>query len=102
MKYLSSAFSPKMTKHRFTGEPITLEEAKALASDAKSVVGHNVTAPIIAALLGQPVAFNRQNVELVPGDVVICVIPDFRAETREFSYAEVAAAGFCLSKIVIS
>lgn len=96
MKYLSSAFSPMMISNgQFTGTPISLAQAEALAADAKSVVGHEVTAPILTALLRTQVAFNRENVALVPGDKVICVIPKFRADkAREFSHEEVVAAGF--------
>ena len=104
MKYLANTFSPLMIQDgKFSGIPISLSQAKALAADAKSVVGHEVTAPILSALLGLPVAFNRENLAVVPGDQIICVIPKFRAEkAREFSYEEVAAAGFQAFLVEIS
>jgi len=96
MKYLANTFSPLMiSEGKFSGVPISLSQAKALSVDAKSVVGHEVTAPILSALLGLPVAFNRENLSVIPGDQIVCVIPKFRADkAREFSHEEVAAAGF--------
>ena len=96
MKYLANTFSPSMIHDgKFSGMPISLSQAKALAADAKSVVGHEVTAPILSALLGLPVVYNRENLAVVPGDQIVCVIPKFRADkAREFSHEEVSAAGF--------
>lgn len=104
MKYLANTFSPLMIQDgKFSGMPISLSQASALAADAKSVVGHEVTAPILSALLGVPVAFNRENLAVVPGDQIVCVIPKFRAnEAREFSHEEVAAAGFQAFLVEIS
>ena len=96
MKYLANTFSPLMIQDgKFLGMPISLAQAKALAKDAKSVVGHEVTATVLSALLGVSVAFNRENLAVVPGDQIVCVIPKFRAnEAREFTFEEVSAAGF--------
>lgn len=96
MKYLTSTFSPMMIKQgQFEGEKISLEKAITLAVNAKSCVGHEVTAKVLSALLKQSVAFNRENVAAVPGDSIIAIIPNFRADqAREFSHDEVKAAGF--------
>lgn len=103
MKYLTSTFSPKMIKEgRFEGDPISLQKAMSLAVNAKSFVGHEVTAKILSALLKQSVAFNRADVAAVPGDVIISITPDFRAsEAREFSHDEVLQAGFVAFQIFI-
>jgi hypothetical protein len=96
MKYLANTFSPMMIKEgQFIGMPVSLSQAKAAAKDAKSVVGHELTAPVLSALLEMPVEFNRESLSLIPGDQVVCVIPKFRAsEAREFTHEEVVSAGF--------
>lgn len=105
MKYLANTFSPMMVAagHQFTGRPISLAQARALSADAESIVSHEVTAAILAALLGLPVTFNRASVALGAGDQVVSLIPNFRAEkAREFSFAEVAAAGFAAFLVEIT
>lgn len=87
---------------RYTGRPLTLAEARDAAADATSAVGHEVTTKTLSALLGREVAFNRVNLALQPGDIVVAIIPDFRAnEAREFTFEEVSAAGFTASLIEV-
>lgn len=50
---------------------IPLDEAKALAADATSAVGHADTAAVFAAVLGVPVLFQRVNVTLQKGEVAL-------------------------------
>lgn len=74
-KYLANAWSPGMLPAgveaalRFV--PLTLAEARIHAVDAESVVGHADTARVLEALLERPVAHNRANVTLAPGDEVL-------------------------------
>ena len=103
-KYLTNTFTPAMCRGlHYAGSPLTLDEARDAATDATSAVGHEVTAKVLTALLGREVAFNRVNLALQPGDVVVAVIPDFRAsEAREFTFEEVSAAGWTASLIEVS
>lgn len=109
-RYLTSTFSPAMLGHvpgkapnpvasvfeYFPDQEDCREDlAELLGPNFTSAVGHEVTAKVLAALLGVPVQFNRTNLVLKAGDDVVCVIPNFRAnEAREFSHEEVVAAGF--------
>jgi hypothetical protein len=96
-KFVGNTFSPMMLSKGITAEirEITLEETKVLVNGATSVISHETTAPVVSALLGQEVSFNRANVALNKGDELICVIPNFRAnEAREFTFEEVSGAGF--------
>ena len=91
-----------MTDEKFTGFPISLAQAKLESKNAKSAVGHELTAQVLGMLLEMPVAFNRESLELVPGDEVICVVPNFRAsEAREFTRDEVLVAGFRAFRVEI-
>jgi hypothetical protein len=79
---------------RFEGQACTLEQAVVAAGDATSAVSHEVTASVLAGLLGRAVAFARVNLALMPGDEIVMVCPKFRAEVaREFTRAEVECAG---------
>lgn len=49
-------------------EEIDLAEAKTLAIDCESAVGHADTAAVFGAMLECPVACNRATVTLQPGD----------------------------------
>ena len=106
MKFLATTFSPMMlpadSTLRATVQNATLAEVREALPELTSVVGHEVTAMVLSALLGSPVAFNRQNVNLHPGDVIWVVTPGFRAnEAREFTREEVEAAGFRCFLVVV-
>jgi len=97
--YLATTFSPAMLGKRTKASvrEISLVEAKKemRKNDWISAVGHENTANVLTALLGCEVKFNRVNLSLAAGDNVICIIPNFRAsEAREFTRAEVEAAGY--------
>lgn len=97
--YLTNTFSPMMLGPGATGKvfEVTLPRIHDDVEDLKAVsaISHEVTAKIVSALLDFEVPFNRVNLVLNPGDIVLCVIPNFRAtEAREFTHDEVAAAGF--------
>ena len=52
--------------------------------------------------LGYRYPFTRESVALRPGDQVVCILPNFRADVaREFTFEEVNAAGFSASLINI-
>lgn len=94
MKYLTTTFSPSMLgkDRRAFIEEISLDE---VPHGLVSAVGHEVTAQVLSALLGQEVSFNRVNLTLNKGDEVYAVIPNFRpGESREFSADEVRSAGY--------
>lgn len=104
-KYLAVTFSPAMLTPGASAvvEEAALADVQAASSELVSAVGHEVTAAILSALLGQEVAFNRVNLTLRPGDEVYCIIPRFRAEVaREFTREEVEAAGFRCFRIRVS
>ena len=82
---------------------ITLQQVKdELAVSAwSSAVGHETTALVLTALMQFEVKFNRANVALKKGDVLLVVTPNFRAsEAREFTFDEVNKAGFRCFKVV--
>lgn len=71
---LANAFSLNMLKGDATLQvrKVSVEEARALlAPGFVSAVGHQDTANILTDLLGVPVAANRTNVALGPGDKVL-------------------------------
>lgn len=76
MKYLSNAFSLNMVAQNGNVQMFetTLEKFKdGLLDDSvqyKSVVGHQDTADLMAAVLGVDVAFNRESVTLNPYDML--------------------------------
>ena len=51
-----------------TVEEISVEQARVLAADAESVVGHADTAAVFSDVLGLEVPANRATVSLVKGD----------------------------------
>jgi len=97
MDFLANTFSPMMLA---TGAVAIVREcdvcdARMVAPVATSVIPHEVTAAVLSSLLGAQIECRRVNVTLVPGDVMWCVVPAFRAsEAREFTRAEVEGAGF--------
>lgn len=105
--YLANTFSPMMlgegTKavvYRDTDTPSWLFKRDIQDENLISIVSHDITAKILSTLFQKEIPFNRTNVQLQPGDKLICVIPNFRAtEAREFSREEVEAAGFRSFKI---
>jgi hypothetical protein len=70
-RHLCNAFSLNMLpadgEHLVRVRPVTLEEARSLARDAVSAVGHADTAAIFAAELEVPVANARATLRLTPG-----------------------------------
>jgi len=95
--YIATTFSPAMLGKGVNAsvKEISLADVKERLADCVSAVGHEITANVLTALLGCEVKFNRTNLTLRPGDSVICIIPNFRAsESREFTQAEVEAAGY--------
>ena len=119
---LSTGYVPVlMEKHRkvvVVQRLISTSEAKQLLSKGfVSAVGHQSTAEIMSAVLGIPIAYNRQSVFLEPGDEAVCFVlrsrpPEGRVLTAEelqqlgfyFVYAkvlehelvhELAAQGIC-------
>jgi len=95
MRYLTTTFSPAMLGAGCSAEVSPLANVGEVPVDLVSAVGHEVTAKILAVLLGREVLFSRANLALKGGDEVWCVIPTLRAaEAREFSLAEVQGAGF--------
>ena len=104
MKYLANTFSPMMLGELEWAEvtPIELDELPPM-SELTSVVSHEVTAKVLSALMGEEVPFNRINLTLELGDVLYCIIPNFRAsEAREFSYEEVAESGYRCFQVRVS
>ncbi len=106
MLYLSTTFSPTMLspgKDKAIVGECSLDFIKQkLQHGFRSVVGHQVTAAILETLLGTDVPFNRTRVQLETGDILLCVIPNFRAdESREFTFQEVASAGFRCFEVTV-
>ena len=103
-KYIANTFSPMMLGALEWAEvtPIELDELP-MMSQLTSVVSHEVTARVLSALMGEEVSFNRVNLILEIGDVLYCVIPNFRAsEAREFTHEEVSGAGYRCFQVRIS
>ncbi len=103
--YLATTFTPSMLAPRTRAlvREIECEEAKGLARGAVSAVGHEVTAHILTQKLGYPVQFSRVSLTLQPGDAVVCVIPQFRAEVaREFTREEIERAPFRCFHVEVS
>jgi hypothetical protein len=122
MIYLTNTFSPAMVsgENIFTGKEINIDDAIKTLSvygdwdvhsqtcrginsrRQQSAVSHEVTAAVLTGLLSIPVPFNRVNLDLKDGDVVIAVCPNFRAsEAREFTRQEVEEAGVRCFRIEI-
>ena len=112
MKYIANTFSPMMLGELEWAEvtPIDLDELPPM-SELTSVISHEVTAKVLSALMGEevplkilnPRLFNRVNLTLELGDVLYCIIPNFRAyEAREFSYEEVAESGYRCFQVRVS
>ena len=72
-RFLGNAFSLGMLSNNALVEVkfVTVEEAKKLAANAKSVVGHQDTANLYATVLGMPVEFNRVTSKLAAGDELV-------------------------------
>lgn len=73
-KYISNAFSLAMLSGSYFRPEVyvtTEVEVRKLAEGAESGVGHADTAALFSEILGIPVAFNRTNLSLEPGDVLI-------------------------------
>ena len=97
--YLTTTFSPMMMDRPSCRIlEISLEEARELLQgEFVSRVAHETTVPVLQALVGPEikVSFSRENVSLTHDDKLVAIIPSFRTtEAREFSFEEVAAAGF--------
>lgn len=99
MIFISNTFSPMMLSKGVSAkvEERELERIKLVLECCKvtSVVSHEVTSLILSGLLGTDIKFNRINLSLQVGDILLVVIPNFRAEVaREFTYEEVKTAGY--------
>lgn len=73
-KYLANAFAPSMIADAAATLDFTaleLTEARQLAADAESFVGHPDTAARFATLLGRPVETNRGSLTLGVGDALL-------------------------------
>jgi len=70
MKYLGNAFSLNMIagSHDFRKRVLTEPEFVIGAADAKSVWGHEQSAPIVSSMIGRTVELNRISLTLQPGD----------------------------------
>ena len=109
--YLTNTFSPAMLcglKTEAAVGEVSLELAQSMLTTEGvdnfiSALSHENTAEVLASLLEMPVEFNRVNIQLVPGDIVVCIIPKFRpTETREFTRQEVMNAGFRCFWVLVS
>lgn len=104
MRYLCNAFTPAMLTGCLDGPRggaivrfarMTEAEARILAAEAASAVGHAGTAEVLSARLGRVVACERRTLALAPGDEVIVAqlsglrLPEGRVLTAE----EISAAG---------
>jgi hypothetical protein len=68
---------------------VSEEEVKEL--ELESAVGHESTAQLLTAKLGKPIAFNRQNVTLKPGDsILVAQLMGARKEFKEMTMEEIA------------
>jgi len=97
MRYLTNTFSPMMIGEGLTARvrECTLDEIKRNLDVVTSAISHDTTAAVVSALLDRKVEFNRVNLKLGLGEIVYCLIPNFRTDVaREFSKEEVEAAGF--------
>jgi hypothetical protein len=105
MIYLGNTFSPMMLR---SGDIAEVSETNLsnithfVGDNFISIVSHQVTAKVLSALLNTEVEFNRINLTLVPGDVLYCIIPNFRSnEAREFTYDEVVDAGYRVFLVIV-
>ncbi len=74
MRYVANAFSLNMLASlsaTINSVAIGAREAAAWAEGAQSIVGHPDTAAVMSATLGTPVQFNRESVQLRPGDELL-------------------------------
>lgn len=105
MIYFSTTFSPMMIDElSWAWCEITQQELSDIPpmADMKSVVGHEVTAQVLSALLEEHVPFNRVNVVLKSGDVMYVITPKFRVESsREFTREEVENAGYRCFQVIM-
>ena len=98
MTYLTTTFSPSMLPANSEAIVKELTEDKPrqlLKQGFTSAVGHENTAAILSRLFGTPVQFNRVNLTLQNGDVLLAAVPQIRfTEAREYSDDEVTSASF--------
>lgn len=77
MIYVANAFSLQMLNmekvNTVISSPLTIEEVKEVLSNNEftSSIGHPDTANVLTSLLGVNIPYNRINVTLTPGDVLI-------------------------------
>lgn len=77
MVYVSNAFSLQMVGAKevyLHVAPITVEEVRKIIDTADgftSAIGHADTAAVVSDMLGKEVAFNRINVSLEKGDILV-------------------------------
>lgn len=106
MQYVTTSFSPMMLKTglSFVGQEVTIEKAKKLINeDTTSAVSHENTAKLLSSLFGLTILFNRVKLVLEPGDIIICIIPNFRTDqSREFTEMEISEEKPRAFKIIIT
>lgn len=73
-KFLLNGWSfgmPRMDSGLLSWHTLSIEEAKLQAYDAISIIGNKDIANVLTNLFGFEVEFNRENIKLNKGDVVI-------------------------------
>jgi len=72
---LNSPVLPGFGRYEFEG-PVSVAKARLIVADGfVSAIGHEGSALLLTGILGQPVAFNRQQIALLPSDqaLVLCL-----------------------------
>ena len=73
-RYLLNGWSfsmPRMESGILTWHTLSLDEARLQGYDAISCIGHEDLANVLTEMFGFPVEYNRENIKLNKGDVVI-------------------------------
>lgn len=75
MMYITNAFSLNMlsdnSRHEIIAQIITLEEARKMAANCVSAIGHADTAAVFSSVLGVPVQMNRSTLTLNGDDLLV-------------------------------
>jgi hypothetical protein len=99
--YLGNTFSPMMLRSGDIAE-VSETTLSNIPNNFVSIVSHEVTAKVLSALLNTEIEFNRINLTLISGDILYCIIPNFRSsEAREFTYEEVTKAGYRVFLVIV-
>jgi len=94
---LNSPILPEFGRYEFTG-PITVATARLIVADGYiSAIGHEGAALLLSQVLGQPVAFNRQQITLLPGDKALVLrLRQRLPEGRILSFDEISSTAYDL------